>query len=101
MYKPTSHGATRTTCDRCGADVYQQKTGLPFVVTADTEKLAPDAAAKLTGPNRLAWCLRETRWSGARLAEVLGPFHNRACTWAHVVDHICPPGMPLKKGALW
>ncbi|MFE7972969.1 hypothetical protein [Streptomyces shenzhenensis] len=87
-------------CPRCGAPVIHQRHGLPLVVTADAERYPPEQAAGLTGPNRLAWCLRESPWTGLRLTEV----HHRACVFSHVVDHCCPPGTPLTpkpKGALW
>ena len=103
-YKRTAPAAVQTDCPRCGAPVWQQRDGLPLVVTADAERLTPTAAAKLTEPNRLAWCLREGKWSGARLVEVLGRLHSPACPWPHVVDHLCPPGTPLTpkpEGALW
>ena len=97
--EPTA-GAIRTDCPRCSAPVYHQRHGLPLVVTADAEKLTLAEAEKRTGPNRLAWCLRESKWTGARLVEVSPSVHRRDCT-AHVVDHECPPGTPAVKGALW
>lgn len=101
-WKPeTRAGAVHQDCPRCGLPTYHQAHGLPFTVTTDAEKLTPAAAAARTGPNRLAWCLRESRWSGARLVEVLGAFHRPACPWPHVVDHRCPPGTPQVEGALW
>lgn len=101
-WKPrTAPGAVRMDCPRCGAPVLEQREGLPFTVTADAERLTPAAAAALTDPNRLAWCLRERKWSGARLVEVLGRLHNPVCPWPHVVDHRCPPGTPAVEGALW
>jgi hypothetical protein len=96
-----SQGASLRSCDWCGAAVLRQNEGLPFVVTADAERLTPAAAAQLVEPNRLAWCLRESKFTGARLVEVLGRLHNPACPWPHVVDHRCPPGTPAVKGALW
>jgi hypothetical protein len=100
-WKTSAPHATTSVCPRCDAPVYVQRDGLPFVVTADAERLTPEQARKLTGPNRLAWCLRESKWSPARLLEVLAPFHNRECPWPHVVDHQCPEGTPAVKGALW
>jgi hypothetical protein len=101
-YRPeTRTEAIPGQCPRCDAPVLQQRHGLPFTVTADAGKLTPDQAQKLTGPNRLAWCLRETRWNGMRLVMVLTPFHSPVCMWAHVIDHQCPQGTPAVKGALW
>jgi hypothetical protein len=77
-----------------------QKTGLPFAVVADAQRYTPAEAAALVEPNRLAWCLRENEWTGARLAEA----HHRKCGFPHVLDHRCPPGTPLTpkpEGALW
>lgn len=97
--------AGRTTCERCGADVLRQRNGLPWVVTVDAERLTLDQAAARTTPNRLAWCLRESKWSGMRLVEVLAPFHNPACPWAHAIEHECPPGVReygrKPEGAMW
>jgi hypothetical protein len=105
-WKPTTTtGAVLTDCARCGAPVWRQREGLPFVVTADAAKLAADAAAARTGPNRLAWCLRESRWNGARLVEVLGRLHNPGCGWPHVIDHQCPAEVVQygrrPEGAMW
>jgi hypothetical protein len=101
-WKPeTTARAVQQDCPRCSAPVLHQRHGLPFVVTADAERLTPDAAAARTNPNRLAWCLRESRWTGARLVEVLGQLHNPVCPWPHVIDHQCPEGTPAVKGALW
>lgn len=93
--------AVRGECPRCDAPVLVQREGLPFAVTADTERLTPDQAQQLTEPNRLAWCLREGQWTPPRLVEVSRAFHNRACPWPHVIDHRCPEGTPAVKGALW
>lgn len=98
MYRPTATPhATATSCERCGAAVLRQKTGLPWVVTADIERLTPAEAALRVTPNQRAWCLRESRWSGTRLVEA----HHRQCEYVHVVEHACPPGTPAVKGALW
>ncbi|MFF3511574.1 hypothetical protein [Streptomyces sp. NPDC002573] len=93
------------TCERCGQPVLRQKDGLPWTVTVDEQRYTPDEAAKLASPNRLAWCLRESKWSGTRLVEVLPVFHNPACTWAHVIEHECPPEIAAHgrrpEGAMW
>ncbi|MFI1562153.1 hypothetical protein ACH4ZX_03665 [Streptomyces sp. NPDC020490] len=93
--------ATPGVCPRCDAPVLQQREGLPYTVTADAARLTPDAAARLVEPNRLAWCLREAKWSPPRLVEVLPGFHGLACGRAHVIDHRCPAGTPAVRGALW
>lgn len=99
------HLARSLACERCGAGVLRQRNGLPWVVTVDAERLTPGQAAARTTPNRLAWCLRESKWSGMRLVEVFGPFHNPACPWAHVIEHECPPGVRefgrRPEGAMW
>lgn len=101
-YRPDAKTqAVRSECPRCDAPVLVQREGLPFTVTADAERLTPDRAAKLVEPNRLAWCLREGRWSVPRLVEVLPVFHSPTCPWPHVIDHRCPEGTPAVKGALW
>lgn len=96
----TRAGAVLRDCPRCGLPTYHQRSGLPFVVTTDAERLTPDEAAHRTGPNRLAWCLRESKWTGARLGEV----HHRHCEFPHVVDHECTegaPATPKPEGTLW
>jgi hypothetical protein len=99
----SNQGASRRSCDRCGAAVLRQKAGLPWTVTADDERLTPaEAEARMT-PNRRSYCLRESPWTGLRLVEVMASVHRRDCT-AHVVEHECPPGTPLTpkpEGALW
>lgn len=101
-YRPDPKtAAVRGECPRCDEPVLVQRDGLPFTVTANAGRLTPEQAAKLTGPNRLAWCLREGKWTPPRLVEVLGRLHNPACPWPHVVDHECPEGTPTVKGALW
>jgi hypothetical protein len=97
--------AGHTSCERCGADIIRQKTGLPWVVTADAGRLTPDQATKKTTPNRLAWCLRESKWSGMRLVMVLPVFHSPVCMWAHVIEHECPAEVRefgrRPEGAMW
>lgn len=101
-YRPDAKThAVRGECPRCDAPVLIQRHGLPLTVIADAERLTPDQAAKLTEPNRLAWCLRESKWSAPRLVEVLRVFHSPTCCHAHVIDHRCPEGTPAVKGALW
>lgn len=100
-WKPeTRAGAVTRDCPRCGLPTIHQRAGLPWVVTADAERLTPaEAAARMT-PNRRAYCLRESQWTGTRLVEVSPSAHRKDCA-AHVVEHECPPGTPAVKGALW
>lgn len=102
MFKPTTAPhATATTCERCGAGVLRQKSGLPWSVTADAEHLTVDQARARTTPNQRAYCIRESKWTAARLVEASERFHSRQCPNAHVVEHACPPGTPAVRGALW
>lgn len=102
MFKPTTAPhATATTCERCGVGVLRQKSGLPWAVTADAEHLTVDQARARTTPNQRAYCLRESKWTAARLVEASELFHRRQCPNAHVVEHACPPGTPAVMGALW
>lgn len=94
-------GAVRKDCPRCGLPTIRQTSGLPWAVTVDDTLRTPAEAEAMTTPNRRAFCLRESRWSGMRLAEVLRVFHSPVCVWPHVVEHECPPGTPAVKGALW
>lgn len=96
-------GAVRRGCPRCGLPTIHQQHGLTMVVTCDDIPMMPaEAAARMT-PNRRSYCLRESPWTGLRLAEVMASAHRKDCT-AHVVEHECPPGTPLTpkpEGALW
>jgi hypothetical protein len=85
-------GAVRQDCPRCALPTLHQANGLPLVVTADAEPLSLADALKLTGPNRLAWCLKTSRWSGNRLAEMHARSHRSDCPHPHVVDHECRQG---------
>ncbi|RLL66970.1 hypothetical protein [Streptomyces sp. Z26] len=84
-----SNGARPTRCPRCHRPVLRQLVGqrAALDVTADTAPLAPAAAHALTGPNRLAWCLRQTR-DGPDLRWT-GPTHRAGCPHPHVIDHQC------------
>lgn len=102
MYQPTANPAAMPrSCERCGTDVLRQRTGLPWVVTVDLERLTLEQAAARTTPNRSAWCLLESKWSGMRLLEVLPVFHRPACPRAHLLEHECPADTPQIPGALW
>lgn len=87
------HGAARQSCGRCGMPVLHQTSGLPVTVTADAAPLPLADALARTGPNRLAWCLKTSRWAGPRLTECFPSTHRETCT-QHVVCHECPPGTP-------
>jgi hypothetical protein len=93
----TTTGAVRTDCGRCGAPTLRQPNGLPWTVTADAEPMPLARALALTGPNRLAWCLKTSRWSGDRLTEMHTRSHPADCPHPHVIDHECPPGTPAAR----
>lgn len=105
-YTPeTRAGAVHQECPRCGLPTIHQRRGLPFTVTTDAQRLTPGQAEAQASRTRLAWCLRESKWSGTRLVEILPPFHNRQCPWPHVLDHQCPPEARefgrRPEGAMW
>ena len=105
-WKPETRAeAVQKDCPRCGLPTIRQTSGLPWSVTADAERLTPGEAAKRTTPNRRAFCLRESRWSGMRLVEVLRVFHNPVCPYAHLVEHECPAEVRefgrRPEGAMW
>lgn len=83
-------GAQRTRCPRCGLPVLTQLVGhrAALSVTADDRLLKPAAAAAMTGPNRLAWCVRGSRWTGPQLRWIHG-MHRVDCPHPHVIDHQC------------
>lgn len=82
-------GAVRMDCARCGLPTLSQRAGaLPFPIVADAAPLTLDAALALRTADRLAWCLRESKWSGARLAEISVSVHA-GCERPHVVCHVC------------
>lgn len=93
MSKPASGsgGAQRTRCPRCGLPVLTQLVGhrAALSVMADDVPLQPAKAQAMTGPNRLAWCLRESRWSAAQLRWVHRGTHPADCPYPHVIDHQC------------
>lgn len=81
-------------CPRgCGARLLRQSVGhrCALDVTADLRPLTPAEQAQARGPNRLIWCLHESRWSGAQLRWI-HPWHPADCPRAHVADHQCPGG---------
>ncbi|RPK74489.1 hypothetical protein [Streptomyces sp. ADI95-17] len=87
-------GARRTRCPRCGSPVLRQLVGrrAALDVAADDTRYTAAAAEALREPNRLDWCLRQTRDGlDLRWAEC----HRRSspCPHEHVIDHQCtaPP----------
>jgi len=96
-------GAVRQGCPRCGAPVIRELVGdrAGLLVTADDVLFTAAEAASLAGPNRLAWCLRESRWAGLSLrwtSSVDGP----GCGWPHVLCHQCPAASAgRQQGGLW
>jgi hypothetical protein len=65
--------------------------------------MEPNVAAKLVEPNRLAWCIRESAWTGTRLVMVLPCARHNGC-W-HVIEHQCPAEVRVygrrPEGAMW
>lgn len=75
----------------CGALLLHRLVGdtCALDVTADLRPLTPVEQAEVRGPNRLVWCLRQSRWSGPQLRWV-HRWHPVDCPWPHVADHRCP-----------
>lgn len=92
-------GARRARCPRCGSPVLRQLVGrrAALDVTADVGELTAAAAEALRHPNRLHWCLRQTRdgpdmrWADCRR-------RPEPCPHPHVIDHECtgPPQAPAR-----
>lgn len=93
-YRPDSSGGARRVRCRCGRTVLRQLVGLRAAldVTADAEPMSAAAAAALREPNRLDWCLRETK-AGLTLLWADCRQRSAECTRPHVIDHQCttPP----------
>lgn len=95
-------GASRRSCDRCGAAVLRQLVGqrAALKVTADAGSIPLAEALALAEPNRLAWCVAELHGGGVELRWRCA----RECGHGTVIEHRCPPGTPLTpkpEGALW
>lgn len=105
MRKAASSGASRRSCDRCGAPTLRQLVGriAALSVTADDRPLPLADALTLTGPDRLAWCLKRSRLGVVSLAWYSPRWHRSGCV-EHVVEHACLPGAPQGRrpeGATW
>lgn len=100
--KRSTQGASRRSCDRCGAAVLRQEVGhnAALKVTADAEPLPLDQALALREPNRLVWCLARLR-SGAVELRWRCRGLRRPCGHDAVIEHRCPAGTPGVKGGLW
>ena len=103
MSNSRSQGASRRSCDRCGAPVLRQLVGhrAALKVTADAEPIPLHAAQALLEPNRLAWCLvalhsgePELRWQC-----------RTRCGHSTVIEHRCPAEIieygRKPEGAMW
>lgn len=101
----STRGASRRSCDRCGASVLRQLVGqrAALKVTADAEPIPLDEAAALTGPNRLAWCLARLRNGDVELRWQC--WTRNGCDHEVVIDHQCAPEIRefgrRPEGGLW
>lgn len=100
-----ARGGAPTGCPSCGQSVLRQLVGMStgLNVTADVEPLTSDQAAKLSEPDRLAWCLARLR-SGA--LELRWRCRTSApCGHDLVIEHRCSSTVALygrrPEGALW
>lgn len=101
----STQGASRRSCDRCGAAVLRQEVGhrAALKVIADAEPLPLAEALALREPNRLVWCLVQLR-SGD--VELRWRCRNRSpCSHGVVIEHRCPPEISefgrRPEGAMW
>lgn len=87
-------GTATAPCPSCAAPTVTQWVGqrAALKVTADLTPLSPQQQAAAWEPNRLIWCLRQTR-SGPEL-RWLQRWHPPNCEHAHVTEHRCPPAEP-------
>ncbi|WP_225825652.1 hypothetical protein [Streptomyces naphthomycinicus] len=103
MPNQRSQGASRRSCDRCGAPVLRQLVGhrAALKVTADAEPIPLPEARALMEPNRLAWCLvtlhsgdPDLRWQC-----------RSKCGHSTVIEHRCPLQIQefgqKPEGAMW
>ena len=101
----STQGASRRSCDRCGAAVLCQEVGhrAALKVTADAEPLPAAEALALVEPNRLAWCLVQLRAGGVDLRWQCRT--GRPCDHEVVIEHRCPAGVReygrRPEGGLW
>lgn len=99
--KASTSGASRRSCDRCGAAVLRQEVGrmAALKVTADAGPIPLARALALKEPNRLVWCLVRLRSGDVELRWRCCA--RRACGHEVVIEHRCPVGAPGVRGGLW
>lgn len=105
--KPTrsTQGASRRSCDRCGAPVLRQEVGhrAALKVTADAAPLPLDEALSLREPNRLVWCLAQLRSGDVELRWRCR--NRRPCGHGVVIEHRCTAEAAQwgrrPEGAMW
>lgn len=105
MTHAQQRGASRRSCDRCGASVLRQEVGhrAALKVTADAEPIPLDRALALREPNRLVWCVAGLHDGGL---ELRWRCHTgRPCAHAVVIEHRCPDEVRefgrRPEGAMW
>lgn len=89
--------STHQRCKTCRAPVIAQRVGTHAAldVTADLTPVTPEQAAEITtNPDRLIWCLHESRWSPPRLTWTGPSSHPNDCPRPHLACHQCPPQEP-------
>lgn len=101
----STQGASRRSCDRCGAPVLRQLVGhsAALKVTADAEPIPLQQALALREPNRLVWCMAQLHGGAVDLrwrCRTTG-----GCKHAAVIEHRCPPEISeygrRPEGGLW
>ncbi|MEU8760691.1 hypothetical protein [Streptomyces sp. NPDC048659] len=90
MSRPRAAGAADSRCPSCAAPVLAQWVGdrAALRITADLTPLTPEQQAAVRTPNRLIWCLVQTRHGTPRL-RWLSRWHPPDCPHRHVTEHRC------------
>ncbi|MFI5809283.1 hypothetical protein [Streptomyces sp. NPDC051561] len=91
MTRPAGRsGARRARCPRCAAPVLRQLVGrtAALSVVADAEQMSAAAAGALREPDRLDWCVYETR-DGVDLRWASCHTRSTPCARRHAIDHQC------------
>jgi len=102
-WKASTSGASRRSCDRCGAAVLRQEVGhrAALKVIADADLIPREQAMALREPNRLVWCVAVLHGGVADLRWRC--WHD--CTHGAVIEHRCPAGVAQygrrPEGAMW